>query len=321
MKQIIDTLLLFALPASGKSEVRKYLSWLSPEKCRDDFGLGPNVQLDDFPYVHFMRRIDEELEALGQGRIFYHGPDKGFREGRDWGTLIELINQDRAALEGHPPSVPKGSRAVQLLARIEEAAMKVGVKPRLAALDGKTRTKMTDALEKDAGALLRDLAAARPESLQGKTIVIEAARGGPEGATMPLPVPFGYGYSIGLLAPAILEKASVLYIWVTPEESRRKNLARTDPNDPGSILHHGVPESVMRGDYGCDDMEWLIGKSDRPNTLRVEAHGKTWYLPVARFDNRVDRTSFVREDPKKWAAGDVQALHQGLKDAISKLAR
>jgi hypothetical protein len=321
MTQIIDTLLLFALPASGKSEVRKYLAWLAPEKCRDDFGLGPNVQLDDFPYVHFMRRIDEELEALGKARLFYHGSDKGFREGRDWGTLIELINQDRQALEAHVPSVPKGSRAVQLFARLDEAAMKVGVKARLAALDGKTRAKVAEGVEKDAGALLRDLAAARPESLPGRTIVIEAARGGPEGSTMPLPAPFGYGYSIPLLSPTILEQASVLYIWVTPEESRRKNLARTDPNDPGSILHHGVPESVMRGDYGCDDMEWLIAQSDRPNTLRIQAHGKTWYLPVARFDNRVDRTSFVREAPQKWAPADVQALHAGLKDAFSKLVR
>ena len=65
MNNVIDTLLLLALPASGKSEVRKYLAWLSPEKCRDDFGVGPNVQLDDFPYVHFMRRVDETLEKLG----------------------------------------------------------------------------------------------------------------------------------------------------------------------------------------------------------------------------------------------------------------
>ena len=54
--EIIDILLLLALPASGKSEVRRYLANLTPAQCRDDFHLGPTVQLDDYPYVHMMRR-------------------------------------------------------------------------------------------------------------------------------------------------------------------------------------------------------------------------------------------------------------------------
>ena len=320
MKGIVDTLLLLALPASGKSEVRRYLSWLPPEKSKAEFGLGQTVQLDDFPYVHLMRRVDDELVKLAQPRIFFHAPDRGFREGRDWGTLVELVNQDREALE-KPPAKPEGSAATRMIARLDEAGMKVGIKPRLAALDGKTRAKVADALEKESADQERDLAAARPETLAGKTLVIEFARGGADGSTMPLAPPFGYAYSIGVLSPRILEKASVLYIWVTPEESRRKNVARTDPNDPGSILHHGVPEAVMRGDYGCDDMEWLIAQSDMPNTLRIEAHGQTYHLPVARFDNRVDRTSFIRADPKTWAAADVSAVHEGLKGAFEKLAR
>ncbi len=39
MTTLIDTLLLFSLPASGKSEVRRYLAHLTPEQCREDFGL------------------------------------------------------------------------------------------------------------------------------------------------------------------------------------------------------------------------------------------------------------------------------------------
>ncbi len=320
MTKVLDTVLLLALPASGKSEVRKYLALQTPEKCRDDFGLGETVQLDDFPYVHLMRRVDDELAALKKERIYFQAPDRGFREGRDWGTLIALINEDREALDVPAPPRRKGAGET-IMMRLEQAAMKVGIPPRLSKLDGATRAALAKRLEKEARELLDGLAAARPASLEGRTIIIEAARGGAEGSTMPLAAPFGYLYSLSLLSPRILERASILYIWVTPEESRRKNLARTDPDDPGSILHHGVPEAVMRGDYGCDDMGWLIEQSDKPNTVRLEAHGRTYHLPVARFDNRVDRTSFVRDDAKTWKPEDVKALHEGLREAFALLKR
>ena len=110
-------------------------------------------------------------------------------------------------------------------------------------------------------------------------------------------------------------------MWVEPEESRRKNHERTDPNDPGSILHHGVPMAVMLGDYGCDDMGWLIEHSDRPDTVRVETRGSVYHLPVARFDNRVDKTTFVRADRAAWPKAAVDALHTGLAEALTRLAR
>ena len=65
MSKHIDILLLLALPASGKSEARRYLASLSPEQCHEQFGIGHTVQLDDFPYVHIMRRISDELTARG----------------------------------------------------------------------------------------------------------------------------------------------------------------------------------------------------------------------------------------------------------------
>ena len=58
MANHLDVLLLLALPASGKSEARTYLASLSPEECEQHFGIGHTVQLDDFPYVHIMRRVD-----------------------------------------------------------------------------------------------------------------------------------------------------------------------------------------------------------------------------------------------------------------------
>src|ERR1700689_3030205 len=79
---LIDTLLLFSLPASGKSEVRRYLAHLTPEQCRDDFGLGPTAQLDDYPYVYLMHRIDDELAAAGCKSAYYKGSTRPFQD--DW---------------------------------------------------------------------------------------------------------------------------------------------------------------------------------------------------------------------------------------------
>jgi hypothetical protein len=51
----------------------------------------------------------------------------------------------------------------------------------------------------------------------------------------------------------------------------------------------------------------------------VEASGKTFQLPVARFDNRVDKTTFIRDDPATWKKTDVDAAHSGLKQALDRL--
>jgi hypothetical protein len=319
MSDILETVLLLALPASGKSEVRKYLDWLPPEECRRDFHMGPTVQLDDFPYVHMMRRIDDELEAQGQKRLFFQSPEKPFSDTRDWLTLIELINEDYEDLLEKKPCAPR-SVAAWIIERIEAAAKLAGAPVRLASLPDNVRTKLCDKIEREAAELLADKLRGYPDTLDGKTLVIEFARGGPQGSTMPLPEFYGYRHSLGRLSERILEKSVVLYIWVTPEESRRKNEARADPNDPGSILHHGVPIDVMLGDYGCDDLDWLEQEADKEGTLTIEAYGRKFHLPIARFDNRVDKTSFIRKDADKWEEEEISALHDGLKAALDKLA-
>ncbi|MCS6914248.1 MAG: hypothetical protein RMK29_19670 [Myxococcales bacterium] len=318
MTRLIDTLLLLALPASGKSEVRRYLAHLSPEQARQDFHLGETVQLDDYPYVHMMRRVSQELRALGQPPVFFANDEDPMLEPRDWGMLIELLNEDHEDLLQRRRHRPAGA-ASWLLDRYDAARSRVGAKPAFVSLPPAVRARLQDALEREAAELLESKNAGIPETLQGRTVVIEFARGGRQGATMPLPAPFGYRYSLSRLSPQILQRASILYIWVTPEESRRKNAERADPNNPGSILHHGVPMRVMLEDYGCDDMEWLISQSDRPGTVRIEAHGQTFYLPVARFDNRQDKTTFVRADRSAWRQQDVAALHAGLKEALDRL--
>lgn len=321
--QPLEIVLLLALPASGKSEVRTFLSSLSGDEALRDFHLGETVQLDDYPYVHLMRRISEELRHLGQDGVFFRSSDEPMLEGRDWGTLIQLVNEDYDDLLRQPSIEPR-SAGQWLLDRFDAARAKVGAEPRFKALEARTRATLADAIEADARHLLDEKKAEmrRGRDLSGKTVVIEFARGGPDGAKPPLPAPLGYRYSLAQLSDAILERASILYIWVTPEESRRKNEARAKPGRDGdaSILHHGVPIRVMLEDYGTDDMAHLIESSDRPDTVRVETRGKTFHLPVARFDNRVDKTSFIREDRAQWPKEAVRAIHDGLRDAFTRLA-
>lgn len=318
MTDVIDVLLLTALPASGKSEVRRYMASLTPEQCRAEMHLGPTVQLDDYPYVHLMRRVSQELRKLGHDGVFFDSDDLPMKDGRDWGTLIELVNEDFDDLVQRRRAAP-ASAAEWLLGRFDAARAKVGAPVVLGALLPAVRSSLCGALEKEARGLVEDKNAGIPDSLAGRTVVIEFARGGPDKAQPPLPAPLGYRYSLARLSDAILSRASILYVWVTPEESRRKNTERTDPNDPGSILHHGVPTAVMLGDYGMDDMDWCLQSSGRPDTVKVETRGRTWHLPVGRFDNRVDKTTFVRNDKAQWRPEQVAALHAGLAGALARV--
>jgi hypothetical protein len=319
MNEPLKTILLLALPASGKSEVRRYLKNLSQEECRRDFHMGPTVQLDDFPYVHMMRRVDDELAAAGKKRLFFHSPARPFLDTRDWGTLIQLVNEDHEDLVSRKAQKIR-SAANWLLDRMDAAAALVGIPRRLSSIQSSVRKSIENKLEEEARKMLSEKQESQPDTLSGRTLIIEFARGGPQGATMPLPDPLGYQYSLGQLSSSILETATILYVWVTPEESRRKNQERADPKDPGSILHHGVPIEVMMNDYGCDDMDWLERNSKVEGTITVSSRNRTFCLPIARFDNRVDKTSFIRNDPAAWKPDQIRSVHEELKNALEKLA-
>ena len=333
MSRVLDTILLFALPASGKSEVRRYMDGLPPEQCRDEMHMGATLQLDDYPYVHLMHRIDDELAKRGRDNVFYAGPSRPFRDAFEWGTLVELLNEDYVNLLARR-TVEPASAAELLFDRLDAARAKVALPRALDELPHRVRREVGEVIEAECREELAVLNRTCSQDHTGRTIVIEAARGGPNGSAYPLVPPRGYQYALSLLAPAILERAGILYVWVTPEESRRKNVERGRPSAQGSILFHSVPLEVMLGEYGCDDMEYLIQQSDRPDTVKVErlmeetaADGsqrfvtKTWYLPIARFDNRQDLTTFVREPREKWDRKEADALHKGLAGALATLAK
>ncbi len=297
-KDVFNVLLLQALPASGKSEVRNFMANMDPEVLKKEFHVGKNLQLDDFPYVFFMRRIDEVLESLKQPRIYYPGEDP-FIDGRDWGTLSHLLNEDYHDLINRNIVSPS-SYAQYMFDRIDRASLMAGLAPRISQLNEDIRKQICTELESLAKEMTLEKQKQYTDDLDGKTIIIENARGGKDGSSMPLTGTQGYQYSLPNYCPEILENAAILYIWVTPEESRRKNIARCNPDDPGSNLNHMTPESVMLYDYGCDDMIYLKDISEKPDTITVNSHGKKYYVPIAVIDNRTDLTTMFRATPDKW---------------------
>lgn len=317
MNANIDTLLLLALPASGKSELRRYLAHLDPEVAERDLHLGPTVQLDDYPYVHLMRRTAQELMAMGEYPIFIPDNVSTFIEPLDWGMLIHLLNEDYELL-GSDPDRPE-SAAAWILDRFDRARRAVGATPSLAGLDPAVRDRLERRLEVEAGELWNGLVAAVSSWREGDTVVIEFARGGPVGAAMPLTPPRGYAYSLDQLSPDIRSRASILYVWVTPEQSRRRNNERawTGRSGDASILHHHVPEAVMLCEYGTDDLVWLMDQ-DGGNAVRI-GNGEVAAMPAAVFDNRTDRTSFLRADPELWPPEQVEVLHTELRTAFDRL--
>lgn len=317
MTGTIDTLLLLALPASGKSELRRYLAHLDSRVAEEDFHLGPTVQLDDYPYVHMMRRISQELALIGEDPVFFADADSSFTEPRDWGTLMQMLNEDYGLLGA--TIVRPESTALWLFERLDRARRAVGAAPELGLLDDETRDRLAAALEDEVLELWADRAGTLESWADGDTVVIEFARGGPDGAALPLTPPRGYSYSLGQLSDEILARSSILYVWVTPEESRRRNIERAQPgrNGDASILHHGVPETVMRRNYGSDDLLWLVDQSDRAGTVRIRTGDGVFHPPVAVFDNRVDKTSFLRADPDDWPQESVATLHRELVAAFA----
>ena len=317
MSNVFDVVLLFALPASGKSEVRRYMANIPASRLQEEFHIGDNLQLDDFPYVFMMRRIDEELKNLGKEYIYYPGDD-AFIDERDWGTLATLLNEDYYDLINRN-IVNCDSAAELLFQRFENASIKVGIGPRLSYLDEDVRKELAKRLEKECRTLLDEKHAQYPATMENKTIIVEMSRGGADGASLPLEDPFGYQYTLRMFCPEILSKAAILYIEVTPEESRRKNRERFDPNNPGDSVAHMTPELVMMKDYGCDDMPYLKEHSEKENTVTVKQYDKTYYIPVGTFNNMPDRTTFLRQDPKDWDPKHVEEIEKLVKNATDTM--
>ena len=316
LEKLYDVLLLIALPASGKSEVRKFIDKLPKEEVQKYFNMKDIVQLDDFPYVHLMRRIYQELRNMNQDPIFFISDVLPFKNAFEWGSLTTLLNEDFDDLINNR-IVGSNNSTDWLFERFDRVRSKLGLGKAFENMSKDTKNLLAKAIQQDVVKFVDSKNEEVKKGYLNKTIIIEFARGGAYGSTMPLPKPYGYEYSISLLKDEILKNASIFYIWVDPQESRRKNEKRADPNDPGSILHHSVPLAVMYNDYGLDDFDYLIKKSRVNNHIEITSNGSTYFIPAVRFDNRIDKTSFIRDT--YWEKENVNLLKDELIEAFKPI--
>ncbi len=108
------------------------------------------------------------------------------------------------------------------------------------------------------------------------TTLIEFSRGSEHG---------GYRSAFSHLSTQILEKAALLYVDVTWEESLRKNRKRFNPDKPDSILEHSLPDVKLERLY--KEIDWEELSRDDPHYLSVQGIR----VPYVVFDNSDDVTT------------------------------
>ena len=109
-----------------------------------------------------------------------------------------------------------------------------------------------------------------------QTIIIEFSRGSQHD---------GYQRALSHFSTELLEKAAILYVAVSYEESLRKNQARFNPARPDSILEHGLPDKKLELLYRQDD--WQSITHNNPTHLRINSVD----VPYVLFENEDDVTS------------------------------
>jgi len=318
----IDVLILIALPASGKSEVMKFLQTRTLADLTQ-LHLGRPAHLDDYPYVETMRKLDEvAVKMLRMEPLFFHSLDRGFKDPYEWITLIELLNED---FRDYEDGNARSSEAEFLFHRIDMAELRAGARMKLGRLPSDIRKLLAQHVAESVKEKEQkfELNCHHQVALGEKTAIIEFSRGAAIDAPIPLDPPYGYRFALSRLDLSILERTAILYIKVSPEESRRRNAERAVP-PPGctdTTLFHGVPTEVMLRDYGRDDFaEIFIERS--PAFVNLDAHGHNFSIPAAIFDNEGDRTSFIRQHPKepeKWSHDDCSRLFHELSQSLDEL--
>lgn len=119
------------------------------------------------------------------------------------------------------------------------------------------------------------------------TLFIEFARGGER----------AYAKALSQLDPAILDRAAILFILVSYEESCRRNDARYQEKLQHSILAHKVPDFTMQEFYQTHDWQALTGGRES-GTLTVG----TKTIPFVTMSNEPELTDPAALDARYGAA-------------------
>ncbi|MEA3350869.1 MAG: hypothetical protein U9Q82_09630 [Chloroflexota bacterium] len=115
-----------------------------------------------------------------------------------------------------------------------------------------------------------------PNYHQHKTTIIEFARGSEHG---------GFVRAFEHLSREVVERMAILYLDVSWEESLRKNSSRFNPNRPGSILEHGLPNEKMEKLYRHVDWEEISAVD--PELIEIRG----LQVPYVVFENEDDVTT------------------------------
>lgn len=115
-----------------------------------------------------------------------------------------------------------------------------------------------------------------PDYHQTYTTIIEFSRGSEHG---------GYREAYQHLSKEVLERMAILYLDVSYGESLRKNRARFNPNEPDSILEHGLPDRKLEKLY--KDVDWHELAKDNPAYLDIQGYK----VPYVIFENEDDVTT------------------------------
>jgi hypothetical protein len=127
------------------------------------------------------------------------------------------------------------------------------------------------------------------------TAIVEFSRGVEHG---------GYQRAYYHLPVDLLQRAVILYVNVSFQESLRKNRRRFNPNKPHSILEHGLSDQKLELLYGEDDFDLLTASG--PDFLEI----KGVRVPYAVFENEDDVTT-----------GKPEQLEQRLEECLLEIQR
>ena len=121
--------------------------------------------------------------------------------------------------------------------------------------------------------------AGNPNYLKDTTAIVEFARGGEN----------SFGEAFSLLSDEILERAGVVYINVSYEESCRKNRRRFDRKQAHSVLFHSLPDEKMEFYYKVNDWNKMAKGND--GYLKIKGHT----VPFSVFNNEPEVTDKPEE--------------------------